>query len=84
METMNASPRVEKQAKQPETKTLNFAEAMEALLDDKKVRRQEWPEDGTYLFIKNEQVTIFKPEDKLFHPLIISSGDILGTDWVIC
>ena len=80
METISTSPQVEPF---PQTKIISFAEAMDALLDGKKVRRQEWPDDGTYLVMRDEKVMIFKLEDKRLHPLTISSGDILGTDWVV-
>jgi hypothetical protein len=46
-------------------------------------RRLEWPENGEYLVMHEEKVMLFKPEDNKLHPLIVSKGDILGTDWVI-
>jgi len=63
--------------------TTSFTEIIDSLLAGNKVRRQEWGNDGTYLVIENEKLMIFKPEDKQLHPLIISTGDLLGEDWII-
>ena len=60
-----------------------FAEIIDCLLDGDKVRRQEWENDGTYLFIQDEKLMIFKPDDKRLHPLIVSTGDLLGLDWIV-
>ncbi len=62
---------------------MNFAEAMEAVVDGDKLRRKEWPEDGTYIVLLNEQLKIFTPKDKTIRPLIVSKGDILGEDWMV-
>ena len=60
-----------------------FAEIVDCLLDGDKVRRQEWEDDETYIVIREEKLMIFKPEDKKFHPLIVSIGDLLGLDWIV-
>jgi len=62
---------------------MHFDAAMKMVVEGKKVKRLEWPKDGTYLAMKDAQVCIFKPEDKQMHPLILTDGDILGTDWVL-
>ena len=63
--------------------TTSFAEVIDNLLAGRKIRRQEWPNDGTYLVIQDEKLMIFKPEDNQLHPLTISTGDLLGTDWIV-
>ena len=63
--------------------TLDFSGALDALLSDEKVRRIEWPDDGTYLVIADDKIMIFKTEDDMLHPLMVSRGDLLGTDWVV-
>ncbi len=80
METISTSPT---QIFPPQTDSLEIQGAFDALLQGKKVRRQEWPDDGTYLAIRDEKVMIFTPDDKTFHPLILSTGDLIGTDWVV-
>ncbi len=80
METISISPT---QIFPPKVETSNITDAFKALLDGKKVRRQEWPDNGTHLIMRDERVMIFDPDDKKLHPLILSAGDILGTDWVV-
>lgn len=65
---------------------MNFANCLQFLVSvvpAPKFRRLEWPDDGKYVTMLKEQVVIYHPEDKQFHPLIISPGDILGEDWIM-
>ena len=62
---------------------MTFGQAMQEVAIGKRVRRLEWAQKETYLALNNNQLSIFKPEDKNLHPLIVSLGDILGDDWVI-
>lgn len=62
---------------------MDFPSALEQILEGKKVRRFEWPDDGTYVTIRDEILSIFTPKDKMLHPLKVSTGDILGMDWVV-
>ena len=62
---------------------MTFAEAVESLIIGHRLKRLEWPDDGTYVMIANERLSIFKPEDKIVHPLIVSLGDMMGEDWVV-
>ena len=48
-----------------------------------RARRLDWPDDGTYITIINEKLYIYTAKEKIFHSLTISTGDILGEDWVI-
>jgi hypothetical protein len=63
---------------------MTFGKALKEVAAGKKIRRVEWLKDGTYLALDpKDQLSIFKTEDKKLHPLIVTSGDILGEDWVI-
>lgn len=62
---------------------LNFGSAMNEVLNGKKVRRLDWKDEGVYLVIKDERLLIFKTDDGSFDTLIVSAGDIAGTDWVV-
>ena len=62
---------------------MDFGSAMFEVLKGNKVRRQEWEDEGVYLVLQNEQLMIFKTEDKMLHPLVVTSGDIAGQDWAI-
>jgi len=61
---------------------MNFKGTIDSLIGGKKVRRIDWPDDGTYIAINNEALMIYKPEIKKFAPLIVSMGDLLGDDWI--
>ena len=74
----------EKMATSPIIQTrMNFGNALKAAVEGKKMRRVEWPKDGTYLVIEKDQLMIYKPSDKQLHALIVTTGDILGVDWII-
>ena len=60
-----------------------FRHCVEFLLSGRRMRRQEWPDDGTYVTMRDEKLMIFKPETKTFHPLILSTGDMSGEDWIV-
>lgn len=61
---------------------MDFSVCLNMLVLDKKCRRLEW-NDGTYIKIHDERLMIYKPEDKRLHPLTVSVGDIMATDWVV-
>lgn len=62
---------------------MDFAGAMKELIVGKHVRRKEWADKGIYLSLVDEKIQIFNP-DKKYHPLIVSLGDLVGDDWVVC
>ena len=80
---MDHSPRKVEVLQQPNYKIMGFGSAMAEVLKDKRVRRQEWEDKDVYLCLVQEQLMIYKTEDKLYHPLIITAGDIAGTDWEV-
>ena len=61
---------------------MKFAEIIDPLLEGNKLRRMSWPE-GVFLSIRDEQLKIYNPSDKSVRPLILSTGDMMGEDWVI-
>lgn len=60
-----------------------FQHCVGFLLGGKKMRRQEWPDDGTYVVMRDEILVIYKPQTKTFHPLKLSTGDMAGEDWIV-
>ncbi len=62
--------------------TMDFGVCLQTLVLDKKCKRLEW-NDGTYIKIHDERLMIYKPEDKRLHPLTVSIGDIVATDWIV-
>ncbi len=67
----------------PKIRGLTFTKCLDHLLDGRKLRRNEWPDDGTYIVMKDEKIMVFRPDDKQLHPLTVSTGDITGKDWVV-
>lgn len=62
---------------------MSFPTCLEEILMGSRVRRTSWPDDGTFLVMPEEVLMIFTPSDGKLHPLKVSSGDILGNDWVV-
>jgi hypothetical protein len=62
---------------------MTFAECLEKLVLGEKCRRLEWEDSEVYITIKDERLMIYRTDDKMLHPLTVSTGDIQGTDWVV-
>lgn len=62
---------------------MTFAESLEELLKGNKIKREDWEDDGTHLMMVDNVIHIMLPEDRKYHPLKVSSGDIMGTDWEV-
>lgn len=66
--------------KEGESITMNFPDAIKAIIEGKKVSRISWGNDD-YGFIQKEWLTIYtKGED---HTWLVSQGDMEGNDWFI-
>ena len=79
----NRSPTVTQLHQKDRPATMNFATALEQMVDGKRVRRLEWEDEGVYLVFDKEMLAIFKTEDRVLHPLLVSTGDVVAEDWVI-
>ena len=64
-----------------EVEPFNFPVAMCELLKGVNVTKLEWDNVNIYLTMDEEKLMI-KLEDGLLHPLIVSTGDMSGEDWV--
>lgn len=62
---------------------MDFGAAMKEVLKGKHVRRLEWRDKNVRLAFVDEKLMIYETEDGMFHPLVVSSGDIAGVDWVV-
>ena len=63
-------------------KTLTFFEALEEILDGKKVTKLEWADEGYYGLLENTRLRLHKPDGNIFD-WILNDGDISGTDYTI-
>ena len=68
---------------------MSFSEAMQNLLEGKKIRRQDWNE-GDYLFFDNTQfcfVNYFQEDndhDSDFTMAFLGADDFVACDWELC
>lgn len=64
-----------------DSKAMTFPEAMQAIIGGSRVTRQEWGSNAEYGFIKDEKLSIHtKGKD---HSWIVSSGDMMNSDWIV-
>lgn len=64
---------------------LTWGEASEALLDGKKVRRQEWPADH-FGYVRADVLHIHRSSEGLDgteHRWLVGTGDLAGADWEV-
>ena len=66
----------------PKVVKIDFSEAMRVVAQGKKVTKLEWKDDHVYLFLKNGRLKIHKA-DNSEPDLIVTDGDMLGTDFVV-
>ena len=62
---------------------MTFPEAMQAIIDGKRITKLEWDDDKIVVYL-DEHLKITLPENS-YKPsdLILSDGDIFGNDWRI-
>ena len=60
-----------------------FPEAMQKVIDGKKVSRLEWNNEDTYGFLNGKHLSIHYSDKKENFQWIVSDGDMLGTDWIV-
>jgi len=58
-----------------------FAAALNQMLQGRTARREGWENQEIFLAIKDDFLVIYDPQDKEWHPLIVSVGDIVADDW---
>jgi len=81
--TSTLSPTPDKSVKVTEGEVLlNFGQAMEIVLLDKKIHKLEWKDRSYYGFLENGILKLHKPDGKTAQ-WIISDGDLGGTDYVV-
>lgn len=61
--------------------TMSFDKAIEAIMEGKKVRREEWPDAEEHGVLADGFLKIFVKGR--YHGWTVSEGDMLATDWVI-
>ena len=78
---ISQSPLPKKDEKQTRV-TMNFCEALQEVMKNKKIHRLEWKDLQYYGFLKNSILTLHKPDDKLYQ-WVINDGDMNSIDWIV-
>lgn len=61
---------------------MDWPAAQQAVIDGKRIRRQEWPDHSVCVFLADGFLKVRKADGALA-ALLVSDGDMLATDWVI-
>jgi hypothetical protein len=68
----------------PDNEPRSFADAIEDLRLTKRLTRLEWNDADVFVVFQEDRLCIHGTEDdKLLHPLIVSSDILFATDWVV-
>lgn len=64
---------------------MDFPTAIQAVLDGQKVRRHEWPDDGScvYMAAFDEDYLVIRKADHTLHALTLRGVDLRATDWIV-
>ena len=68
--------------KKEEKKPMGFPQAIQAVMDKKKVTRREWDDNRIYGFLNGEILSLHKEDNKNYQ-WIVSEGDMMAGDWII-
>ena len=67
----------------PRPKAMTFPEAIIAVSAGERLTKLEWHDSNTYIHLSEGRLKIHKSEDGKNYDLIVSDGDMLGTDWIV-
>ena len=67
--------------REPIEELLTFPQALNLVIDEKKITKKEWDNKNIYVLLKDNFLMIHKDDGK-FYQLIINDGDLLGIDWM--
>lgn len=79
---MNHSPIIKPSRDFIRPPEMKFTEAMQAIIDGKRVTKREWANDDIYGILKDGFLMLHKADDK-FYQWIVSEGDLTGEDWKV-
>jgi hypothetical protein len=79
-EVVATSPLPKKIEVKDETPMLTFPQAMEAVIEGKRVTKKEWDDVNNYAELKEGYLIIHTDKD---HQWLVSQGDMEGKDYII-
>ena len=62
--------------------TMTFMDALQAVIDGKRVTKLEWHDDNAYCELRNGHLQLHKSDGR-WYDWIINDGDLAGTDWIV-
>jgi hypothetical protein len=62
---------------------MGFPAAIILVIAGAKVTRLSWENRQACVAINDAFLCIYKPEDNLFHPFLVSELDMQATDWLV-
>ena len=64
---------------------MDWTLAQVALLDGKKIRRTEWPDQNVCVYLANldEEYLVVRHADMSLHPILLRGVDVRANDWVV-
>ena len=65
-----------------EIKTMNFPEAISAIIEGKKITKLEWNDKEIY-GVLNDNILMLHKKDGIMYNWMLSDGDLLGEDWIV-
>jgi len=80
MTKTQSSPLPKKKADKIVT-NLSFPNAIQAIINGEKVRREEWADKEEYCLLKDNFLMIHR--NGKFHAWIVSEGDVMAIDWIV-
>lgn len=63
-------------------KDMNWPEAMQAVIDGKKITRKEWANNEVRVYLTAGMLHLRKADGTLHH-LLTADADMLASDWVV-
>ena len=61
---------------------MKFSEALDKMLEGKKVHKLEWDNKEYYGVLYNAALRLHRPDGKNYQ-WVVSEGDIMGDDWIV-
>ena len=67
--------------KKRDARQLTFFQALEEVLNTRRITKLEWADENIYCFLVNEHLSIYI--NNKIQDWIVSEADMQGTDWVV-
>lgn len=70
--------------KPEEVKQMTFSQAIERVIDEKRITRLSWGDKRSYYLLKDGLFQLHKAgeAEEVTHPFALNDGDMLAIDWI--